>query len=343
MKANFRKVLILFLILLLISVLFSLSVGAADITAGEVIGIFASKIPIINRFVGGHYAEEHFTILYYIRLPRIVLAMLVGAALSSGGAAFQSLLRNPMADPYIIGVSSGAALGATLGIILKLNNLIGFMGTSLTAFLGAIITTFLVYGFSRLGHRVSVTTLLLAGIAFSSLASSLISLLMLFNHREIAEIVFWIMGSFSMTTWKDVYLALPGIFLGVFMIYFYSRELNIMALGEENAQSMGVDIERTKKILIFAVSLAASSSVAVSGIIGFVGLMVPHMVRMVVGPDYRFLIPISVLSGSLFLVLTDTLARTLLKPMEIPVGIITACLGGPFFLYILYIYKRKMI
>lgn len=308
------------ILLLVLMLIISASLGAVKIPPGEMLDILAGK-----------GKAPYNTILLNIRLPRVVEAAIVGTGLSVSGAFFQGLLHNPMADPYILGVSSGAALGATISMVAGL----GITGTHILAFMTALVTVYAVLALSKTGTRISVTTMLLAGIAVSAFLSSIISLMMLFNHEELGKIVFWMMGGLGLVSWKEVMVSAPVILVGSSIMYAFSRDMNAIILGEETAEHLGVDIEKVKKVVLFLGSLITATAVSVSGIIGFVGLIVPHITRLLVGPDNRVLVPFTAVIGAIFLVLADTLSRMVIPPTEIPVGIITAAFGGPFFLYVL--------
>jgi iron complex transport system permease protein len=271
-----------------------------------------------------------------IRLPRLILAVLIGAALAVAGAAMQGFFQNPMADPYIVGVSSGAALGATFGMVLRIDFWIaGLSATPVLAFAGALGATFLVYALSLRGGRVPVGLLLLIGVAVGALAAGATSFLMIIGDEDLRLVLFWLLGSLSSRRWDHVQMILPYVVLGIAVIWAYARDLNLFLLGEETAQHTGVEVERVKRIVLSASALLAAAAVSVSGIIGFVGLIVPHLMRLSVGPDHRRLIPISALAGALLMVLADMLARTVAAPSEIPIGIITSALGCPFFLLLI--------
>jgi iron complex transport system permease protein len=277
------------------------------------------------------------TILFEIRLPRVVLAAMVGSALATSGATYQGLLRNSLADPYLIGVSSGAALGATLAILIS----VPFAGAvPLFAFIGAMVATLTVYLLAYGGGRATSTTLILAGVALSAFLSAITSYLMFQSDSAFHtfQIVAWMMGSLALSNWDQVRSLLPYLVIGWGVLYLQARYLNVLQLGEMQAQQLGVPVQRVTLLLVVATSLVTAAAVAMSGLIGFVGLIVPHAVRLVWGPDHRFLLPMSALIGAIFLILADTLARTLLSPSELPVGIITAFCGAPFFLYLL---RRK--
>ncbi len=315
-------------------------IGAVKIEFKEIIAIIASKVPVLGKGITGGWKETHETILVQVRLPRTLLAVLVGACLSVAGAIYQGIFKNPLADPYIIGASSGAALGAALAIFLSLNlSFLGIGAVSMLAFLTSILAVFLVYNMARVGHRVPVLTLLLAGIALSSFLSAVVSLLTYLSGDKLGHIIFWMMGSLSSRSWSYVYSTLVSFLAGILIAFYYARDLNILLLGEDTAVHLGIETERVKKILLATASILTAASVASSGLIGFVGLIIPHTVRIAVGPDHRWLIPASALTGGTFLLLADTIARTVFAPTELPVGIVTAMFGGPFFIYLLK--KRK--
>lgn len=272
--------------------------------------------------------ETHETIVMRIRLPRVILAAVVGFALAAAGTVMQGFFRNPMADPSIIGVSSGAALGAVASIVLPLS-----IGLRPMAFVCAIVTAFAVYLVASEGGRTPVATLLLAGVAIQTFLGAMISYLQLSAGESLEQVVYWLMGHLHTSTWNDVSLSLPVVLPVFALLMIYASDLNVLLLGEEDAQSLGIEVERTKRLLLAAASVITAAGVAVSGVIGFVGLIVPHMMRLLVGPDHRILLPTSALAGAVFLVATDTVARA--GPAEVPVGIVTAALGAPFFLYLL--------
>jgi len=280
-------------------------------------------------------------IILNIRAPRIILAVVIGAGLSAVGAAFQALFKNPMADPYILGISSGASLGAAVGIIaLGGVTVFGFGVVSVFAFVGSMATTALVYVISVKNGRLNTMLLLLSGVAVSFLLNSVITILLVFNRKTIEMVVMWMMGSVSAAGWKQVYIAAPIIILGSALIYFFAKELNIMSLGDETSKSLGVETERVKIILLALCALIVGACVSVGGIIGFVGLIIPHITRLLFGADNRVVIPMSTVIGAIFLVFSDTAARNIMplfanSPSELPVGAITALFGAPFFIYLL--------
>lgn len=325
-------------ILLACSMLVGVGVGAVTIPLREIAAISLRQIPFIGG-LGDLLPEPEpmrSAIITQIRLPRVVLAGLVGAALAVAGATFQGLFRNPMADPFVIGASSGASLGAALAIILGTR--VAFLGPGsipIMAFLGAMMAILLVYNLSRVGNRMPVLTMLLAGIAVGSFLSALVSLVVYFAGQQIHQVVFWLMGGFSGAGWRHVKMAVPYVLLGSVVSLAYARDLNAIVLGEETALHLGVEIERVKRILLASASLLTATAVSTSGLIGFVGLIIPHVVRLLSGPDHRLVIPASALAGATFLVGADVLARTIISPTELPVGILTSLLGGPFFIYLL--------
>ncbi|MBZ9687171.1 iron chelate uptake ABC transporter family permease subunit [Clostridium estertheticum] len=344
-KSYYKKVFAIGVFLLIIVIIAAANFGVADISFKQTALIVISKIPIINNLVStGGIKSTSIIILLNLRLPRILLACLVGAALSVVGTSFQGIFKNPMADPFVLGVSSGAALGATITMVfLKEIHFFGMSMVAFTAFIGAIITTFLVYNIARVGTKVPVATLLLAGIAINYLLSSIISLMMTFNRDNIEKIVMWTMGSFSTAGWDEVILLFIIVVPSIIFISTFSRELNIMLLGEDSARSLGIDVNGFKKHIFVISTLMVAAVVSVSGIIGFVGLIIPHAIRMIFGSDNRVVIPFSALGGAIFLVICDTLARVVVPPSEIPVGIITSIFGVPFFIYLLYRTKKKAI
>ncbi|MBI2915116.1 MAG: iron chelate uptake ABC transporter family permease subunit [Firmicutes bacterium] len=335
-----RSALALLLALLAIVVLLSSGIGAVAIPAGTVARMISNRVLTWLGFGGlpGEWPKSYEAIVFQVRLPRILLAVLSGWALALAGTVFQGLFKNPMADPYLIGISSGAAVGAAFAIVLRVGlggSALGLGAVPPLAFLGALGTSFLVYWLARVGGRLSLTSLLLGGVAVSAFLTAVVSLVMVLGTKDMQQVIFWLMGSFSGRSWQHVWVIVPYIALGSGVMLPFARELNVALTGEESAQYLGVDVERMKKILIASGSLVAAAAVSVSGIIGFVGLIVPHAVRLIVGPDHRVLMPAAGIVGAIFLVLADTLARTAIAPAELPVGIVTALSGAPFFMYLL--------
>ena len=320
---------VLALLLVGLSIL-SLGIGPVSIPPSRVVAV------LVDAVAGETADDPEAVIIQQIRPPRLVLAILVGAALALSGAVMQGFFQNPMADPYIVGISAGAALGATLALSLSLSFwFAGLHSASVFAFGGALLVTGLVYAISVRAGRVPVTVLLLTGIAVGSLAAALTSLLMITSRENLHHILYWILGSFASRRWEHVGMVWPLVVLGAAVVHLYARDLNLILQGEENAQFLGVQVERTKRVLLVATALLTAAAVSVSGIIGFVGLVVPHIMRILVGPDHRVLLPASMLGGAMLMVGADMLARTVVAPAEIPVGVITALLGCPFFLFLL--------
>jgi iron complex transport system permease protein len=334
-----KKVIVISILLSLLLVLVIL----VSITMGSVkVPPFRSLRILFQSILGlkGAGSETERTIILSLRLPRAILAGFVGAGLSVSGAAFQALLRNPLADPYILGVSSGAAVGAIIAILLGLGTF--SLGLPLASFLGALLTILVVFYFGRQEGKIHPNTLLLAGVIIGSFLSALIMFFISVSQREeLHTIIFWLMGDFSFANARAIFIIFPYILFGVFLLYVRSRQLNLILSGEEHAVQLGVDVERVKLICYLAASLITAASVSVCGLIGFVGLIIPHSVRLILGPDHRLLIPSAAFVGASFLIASDTFARTILSPTELPVGVITAAFGGPFFIYLLR--TRKVV
>ncbi len=282
-------------------------------------------------------------IIFEVRLPRIILAVLTGSLLSMAGAVYQAIFQNPMADPYVIGISSGAAFGATIAIIfLPPMMLLGNSIVSLAAFLSAILTSILVYFISKTKRGVDTFSLLLTGVVISTVLSSFISLMMLAHQDEAMKIMTWTMGSFNAKSWNHVITILVPTVVGIFFTIYHGKDLNVLVMGEEEAMSMGLDTKRLKRNMLLICALLTSIAVSVSGIIGFVGLIVPHFIRLIFGSEHKFLLKASFVFGAIFMLLSDTIARSLLGGFEIPVGIITSLIGGPLFLILLVRYRRNL-
>lgn len=297
-----------------------------------VISLFAlclgpARIPLSNIL---HPEGVDQTILFKIRLPRIILGFVVGAALSVAGVIFQGMFRNPLVEPYTLGVSGGAALGVSLAIIA------GFKVLPLAGFLGALGAISLVYFIASRQGYLRISMLLLTGVMISFIASAIILLIMsLLSEHQLHGIIFWIMGSLEESNPSFIKLVSLIILVGIAITFLFSRDLNVLSLGEEEALHLGVNVERTKRTLFALGSLIAGVAVSVSGIIGFVGLLIPHFMRLLVGPDHKILLPTSFLAGGIFLIASDTVARTIISPLELPVGVITGIVGGTLFIYFL--------
>ncbi len=314
------------------------------VTFGSVAVPFATTFKVIwNHTIGllwplaPDYTKGMDTIIWQIRLPRLVLAACVGAGLAGSGAIYQGLFRNPLADPYLVGVAQGAAVGAVAAIVLPLPAFIYAAGAvQWGAFLGAIAAVAIVYNLARVSGEIGNTTLLLAGVAIGSLGAAVTTLLTYLHNEKLATIYGWLLGGFNASgSWDNVSMMFPYLAIGAVISLLAGRRLNVLQMGEEQAMQLGLNVSLLKLILVIAATLMAAAAVSVSGIIGFVGLVVPHLVRMLTGQDYRQLLPLSLVWGGIFMVLTDSIARTVLSPAELPVSIITAFFGGPFFIYIL--------
>lgn len=277
-------------------------------------------------------------IIWQIRLPRVLLGLFIGASLSLAGAAFQGLLRNPLADPYTIGVSSGASLGAVCVLYFNISIFgLGSFTLPIVAIIGGFIALFVVFGITRISNRgMAIETIILSGIIISSFISAIISLLISLSQREdMGNILYWLMGSVAMRGWSYVQILAPFMLVGILILLKNYRELNALALGEASAQHLGVDVKKKKVSILVGASLLTGASVAVSGSIGFVGLVIPHLVRLAAGPNHRHVLPLSLLTGGAYLVLADLVARTIIAPKELPIGVITALIGAPVFALLL--------
>ncbi len=333
------------IVVFLATIFLSLNMGFTQIPPLDTLQILLKNIPFIGDSIHlTAYQAQIEPIIMLVRLPRIMCGALVGAALATSGMIFQGLFRNPMADPYTTSASSGASLGAALAIVFGIS-IFGLGTTPIFAFVGCMISVLVVYSISRVGSRVPITTLLLSGIAVSIFELAIVTYLQTIAGDRLGPLTFWLIGSLSSTrtTWTGVMILLPFIFIGVVAAFLYSRDLNLLTLGEDQAQHLGINLERVKLILMIVGALLAGAAVSISGLIGFIGLMVPHLARLLVGPDHRVLLPASVFTGAVFLVLCDGATRFLTSPSnpsEVPVGVITAVTGVVFFLFLLRRKKR---
>jgi iron complex transport system permease protein len=317
--------------LLLVCLVAGVALGNVTIAPSDTVAI------LLHRLFGWPNAvtwpQSAETIILELRLPRVLTAMAVGAALSLAGVTYQGLLRNPLADPYVLGTASGAALGAAIGVLLPVQfALLGLGLVQLFAFIGAVASVAVVYRVSRLGALSSLTTVLLTGYAIGSLLAAGLAMTMYLSGNNLRQIFFYLLGSFSLANWQQLAIALPVIVIGSVLILTRARTLNALLLGEETAAHFGIDVRRERLVLLGGATLITAAAVAVSGLIGFVGLIIPHLVRLVVGPNARALLPLSAIYGAAFMVIADLIARI---PGEIPVGVITALIGAPFFLYLI--------
>ncbi|ACM60983.1 iron complex transport system permease protein [Caldicellulosiruptor bescii] len=333
-----KKVLIILAFLLFAVFIISIGVGSVFIPPLRVLKALLFMIGL-NK---GSVNSLDLTIVSQIRLPRILIAMVVGMSLSVAGALVQGLYRNPMADSGIIGTSSGASLGAIVCIAFSLNT-INIFYLPLFAFAGALLISFLVYRLSTKNNKTPITNLILIGIAVSTFVSSINSLILSnINQYQVSEYIFWMLGSLDGRSWVHVKISLVPLCILILCSLLFAKRINILILGEEESFTIGVNPEKLKKTLLFLVSLITGIAVSVSGPISFVGLIVPHMLRLIVGSDYRRLIPASILSGGIFLIVCDTIARVLFSPVEVKVGIITSLVGVPYFLYLLKKHENEV-
>ncbi|PVX26857.1 MAG: iron ABC transporter [Candidatus Bathyarchaeum sp.] len=336
----------LYLLILLVAfgIIFvlSLNLGFAPIPFSDILKILSKQVPFLNNLIDSSGVNSTYeVIISQIRLPRVICGALVGAALATAGVTYQGIFRNPMADPYVIGASTGASVGSALVLVLGIGiSILGVNTLQIFAFAGSLITILLVYTMSRVGSKVPVTTLLLTGIAVSLFQNAIVTYLKTVATDKILHgLTFWLIGSLSTTeNWDKVFAILPFVIVGAAISYLYSRDLNILALGEDQAQHLGVEIEKVKRILLVSGALMTAAAVSISGLIGFVGLIIPHLTRILIGPDHRLLLPTSAIVGASFLVICDALSRVIMGSGEAPVGIITAFAGAPFFIYLL---RRK--
>jgi len=326
---------------LLTASLANAAVGAVAIPLDMVARMVLARLPMLE--IEANWPATFATILYEIRLPNLVLTGLAGLALGGSGAAFQALFRNPLADPYVIGIASGAGLGAVLAMATRWPaDGLGMAVVPVAGFLGALLTVAVVYRLSSVGKTTPVTTLILAGVAVSSFATALTSLILLLSTSELHRAVTWMVGGFSLGGWAPVLASLPYLALALGVLVTLGRPLDVLQFGEEQATQLGLDVGRLKMVVVVTASLAAATAVSFSGIIAFVGLVVPHLTRLLWGPSYRRLLPLAALGGASFLLLADILARSLLSPRELPVGVVTSVIGAPFFLYLLARAKRNL-
>jgi len=345
-KLRHNRLILILLLLgggLVIASLLACAFGAVTIPLPDILKMALNKMAVFNFSPMWKAVDE--TIIFQIRLPRVVGGALVGAALATAGVLFQGLLRNPMADPYIIGTSAGAALGATIAMMLPINlAFLGFGLVPVAAFIGALATVILVYNLARVGGKTPIISMLLAGFVVSALLAAIMAFMMSMSDRfglNLHSVYSFLMGHISVTSWGQLAVVAPLVIGGIIGARFFVFHLNAFSLGEEGAAYLGIEIERDKMFILALGSLLTAAAVSISGLVSFVGLVVPHAVRLSLGPDHRLLLPASALAGAAFLVMADLLARLILAPVEIPVGVITAIIGAPFFIYLLRHTKRE--
>ena len=321
--------------LLVCALALSIGVGSVFISPGALAAVFASQIGGVA--LPDWVPASFVTIIISLRLPRTLLVALTGASLGGSGAAYQGLFRNPLADPYLIGVASGAGLGAVIAMSLSpsYDNTPGLLLIPLAAFLGATLTVLVVYRLARVRKALPTTNLILAGVAVSSFATAASSFLMLSSNGQLQRALVWLLGGSSLSGWLPVAALLPYTVIGLAALLLAGHSLNVLQFGDEQAAQLGLRVERIRLLIVASATLTTAAAVAFSGIIGFVGLVVPHIIRLAWGADYRRLLPLSIIGGASFLLVADVLARVVMAPQELPVGIITALAGAPFFLWVL--------
>ena len=342
-SSKWKLILLALIGALIAAIILCLNIGYAPIKFEDILTILGKQIPFLNGSINSSSVSTvNQAIILQIRLPRILAGAIVGAGLAAAGVMYQGVFRNPMADSYLLGASAGASLGYTLTAIYAGSLALTFLGLGIfqvIAFAGAVLTVFLVYFMSRVGNKVPVTTLLLSGIVVNIFILALQTVFELRSGKALIGIVAWIAGGFSNITWLDIYAVFPFVLVGIVLAYFFTKDLNMLSMGDDTAQHLGVNTERVRQILLLISSLITGAVVSISGVIGFVGLIIPHMTRLVIGPDHRILLPTSAIVGAIFLILCDSLARVATGASELPVGVITALAGTPFFIYLLR--KRK--
>jgi iron complex transport system permease protein len=336
MKTSLIRPYLVSLALLLGAVILSITIGSVSIPLGDLTRALFGGVPM------GADESIFRSIVVDLRLPRMVMLVLVGAALASSGGAYQGLFRNPLADPYLIGVASGAGLGAVIAMTMHpASTSLGLFLVPLAAFLTALATVVIVYALARVGKTVPVTNLILAGVAASSFAVALTSFLMINSTGELRRAVVWMLGGSTLAGWPPVIAAFPYIAAGLGILLFMGHPLNVLQFGEEQAAQLGLRVGTARILIVAAATLATAAAVAFAGIIAFVGLIVPHLIRLVWTSDYRHLLPLSMIGGAAMLLMADTIARTVLAPQVLPVGIVTALIGAPFFFWVLRSAKQQ--
>ncbi|MNZ43787.1 Hemin transport system permease protein HmuU [compost metagenome] len=327
------------MLLLAVSIVVSLSIGSAGISVADVWGILLHQLPWMKG-ESSPYSVGEVTIVTQVRLSRVLLAVLVGACLALAGTGFQGVLRNPLADPYTLGVASGCSVGAAFIILFGFQTLLGIWTIPLVAFASGICTLLGVFWLSRSQGVMQIETVILSGVILQAFLGAFVSFMVSLSEGVVNQILFWLMGSLAMRSWNHLYMLIPFLAAGLPILFMYSQPLNLFVLGEKHAAHLGIRVERTKVIVLICSTLLTAAAVSVSGVIGFVGLVVPHLIRLLVGPDYRLIIPLSAIGGGIFVLWADTFARIALTPKEIPLGIVTALIGAPFFAYLLH--RRKL-
>jgi iron complex transport system permease protein len=341
-SSRWKLILVLLITALVAAVIICLNVGYASISFSEILNIIGKQIPFVNSLVNpSSYSTMNESIILQIRFPRVLAGALVGAGLAAAGVMYQGVFKNPMADSYLLGASAGASFGYTIAVLFASSSVLTIAGLGVyqvVAFIGAMVTVFVVYFMSRVGNKVPITTLLLSGVVVNVFILAMQTVLELRSGESLLGIVAWISGGFATITWVHLYSVFPFVLFGIVVSYFFTRELNMLSMGDDTAQHLGVNTERVRMILLIIGSLITAACVSISGVIGFVGLIIPHMTRLIIGPDHRILLPTSAIVGAIFLIVCDSVARVATGANELPVGVITAMTGTPVFIYLL---RRK--
>lgn len=336
-QPNMKVIIFILLLISIFSIIFAIGIGPVSVPSSVVVKIILSKLPFITDFIDQNWAVVDENIVWGLRFPRVLLGMIVGASLAVTGVAMQALVRNHLADPFILGVSSGASATATLGMLFGVFSFFGTYALSISAFIGAAATIIIVYSISRVRGRINITQLLLSGVAIAMIMDAITNVITLSapNALGLHNAAFWMSGSLAGARWG--YLTLPLIVIIFCMILLMTnyRALNALLLGDETAGTLGINVGRMQKMLILIASLLAGVTIAVSGSIGFIGLMVPHISRLLIGSDHKKVLPISALLGGILVIWTDVVARMVIAPEELPIGLLTAIIGGPFFIWLL--------
>lgn len=316
---------------LIVVILVSTAIGPADLSIATVASVLLSHVPLIHYHSSASSINQ--AIVWDIRLPRVILGGIVGAMLAAGGASYQGVFRNPLADPYLLGVAAGAGLGATIVIVTSAGDTSWLPVAAFVGGAAAVTLTYLVG--ARFGGRSSGASVILAGVAVAALFTAAQTLLQQQHAQDLQSVYSWILGSLSVATWSDVWLILPYVVLSTLVLLMHRRLLDVLRLGEQEAASLGVNPRRVRLVVVAAATLGTAAAVSVSGLIGFVGIIVPHLVRLTTNASYRVVLPVSIVGGATFLILADLVARTIESPAEVPLGVVTAFVGGPFFIFVL--------
>ncbi len=337
-SSRWKVILAALVLALVLTLIVSLNIGYASIPFSQILAIIGKQIPFLGASINSSsISPSSQAIIVLIRLPRVLAAALVGAGLAAAGVIYQGIFRNPMADSYLLGASAGASVGYSIAV-LYVSSALTIVGLGIAqtfAFIFALLTVFLVLFISRVGHRIPITTLLLSGVVVNIFLLAMETLMELHSGQALTGIISWLAGGFSDIVWLQVYAIFPFVIIGIAITFFFTRDLNMLSMGDETAQHLGVNTEKVRQLLLVIASLMTAAAVAISGVIGFVGLIIPHMTRLAIGPDHRILLPASAVVGAMFLVICDAVARVATGASELPVGVITALVGTPFFIYLL--------